>query len=134
MSLYLYTYPYLYPYLYLHQYRHLYLHLCLHLHLHPQLHLHVHLQIVVISSNIGHENCHTIKKWPLSKAVNYTGEPHRSRVIVPPPPLNSAQLDSCASSGRAWWLRLARHSEREAGAPHPSSSYKCSRPHRPQRL
>ena len=46
----------------------------------------VHLQIVVISSNIGHENCHTIKEWPLSKAVNYTGEPHRSRVIVPPPP------------------------------------------------
>ena len=34
-------------------------------------------QIVVISSNIGHENCHTIKEWPLSKAVNYTGEPHR---------------------------------------------------------
>ena len=32
---------------------------------------------MVISSNIGHENCHTIKEWPLSKAVNYTGEPHR---------------------------------------------------------
>ena len=34
-------------------------------------------QVVVISSNIGHENCHSIKEYPLSKAVNYSGEPHR---------------------------------------------------------
>lgn len=37
-------------------------------------------QIVVVSSNIGHEDCHKITQsgeWPLSKAVNYSGEPHR---------------------------------------------------------
>ena len=37
-------------------------------------------QIVVVSSNIGHENCHAItatQKWPLTTGVNYTGEPHR---------------------------------------------------------
>jgi hypothetical protein len=40
------------------------------------------MQIVVISSNIGHENCHSIKEWPLSKAVNYTLAPTLSLTLA----------------------------------------------------
>ena len=39
--------------------------------------------------------------------------PHASRAKVPS--LAAPQLASCASSGRAWWLRAARHSQGEAG-------------------
>ena len=34
-----------------------------------------------------------------------------------PPPLAGPQLGSCASSGHAWRLRAARHSQEEAGPP-----------------
>ena len=40
------------------------------------------MQIVVISSNIGHENCHSIKEWPLSKAANYTLAPTLSLTLA----------------------------------------------------
>ena len=44
----------------------------------------------------------------------------RSTLKVPPPPppsLAAPQLGPCASSGRAWRLRAARHSQEEAGPP-----------------
>ena len=35
--------------------------------------------------------------------------------MVKAPALAVPQLGSCASSGRAWWLWAARHSQEEAG-------------------
>ena len=49
-------------------------------------------QVVVLSSNIGHENCHNITDWPLSTAVNYTGEPHRYGCELCPPPARPRPL------------------------------------------
>jgi hypothetical protein len=61
----------------------------------------------------------TIKKWSSDPQVTYdaetaksTGKTTRSKV---PPPLAAPDLGSCASSGRAWWLWAARHSQEEAG-------------------
>eukprot|EP00964_Phaeocystis_antarctica_P036842 scaffold21024_cov55-Phaeocystis_antarctica.AAC.5 len=60
----------------------------------------------------------------VAQACAFMQDPSLSGMTVEPhgqsAPLAVLQLGSCASSGRAWWLRAARHSQGEAqplGAP-----------------
>ena len=63
----------------------------------------------------------TLKKWSSDPQVTYDAETatKTGEAAWPKCPLGSAalaapQLGSCASSGRAWRLWAARHSQREA--------------------